>query len=237
MFGAISAGLGLASTILGNKSAKKQASAARDEAAANRSWQEYMSNTSIQRRMADLKAAGLNPLLAVANAGSGATTPSGSVSGAQANVQRFNASDIAALSNARLVAAQAKAQEQDNDLHEFRKEQLQLQNERERQGILNDVLIGELTKYKTLESRANAYLLEAKKHGVYMDIEKAKKELQILDFDINNIKNTELGQTIDFTKEAFSSPMKAIGSILGGVGFASSKALQGLLNLIKGDKK
>lgn len=48
----------------------------REQAQLNRDWQERMSNTAYQRAMADMKRAGLNPILAYTQGGR--TTPSGS---------------------------------------------------------------------------------------------------------------------------------------------------------------
>ena len=58
------------------QSAEKAMQFSAEEAQKNRDWQEKMSNTAYQRAIADLKAAGLNPILAYTQGG--ATTPSGS---------------------------------------------------------------------------------------------------------------------------------------------------------------
>jgi hypothetical protein len=208
---------GIVSTVLGNNSAKKEASK-------NREFQEEMSNTSISRRMADLRNAGLNPLLAVENASAGASTPSGS----QAQLNKIDPSWITALSTAKLQAEQAKtqraetkaievstrAQEQENSIFDVKADKLRIEAELQRQGILTQKTMQELNRAGSLEAKSRILVNQAHEQGIRMSTEEAKRKIQLLDVDLKFYNDNPDAKSAEKGAEMFRNPSSALGAVV-----------------------
>ena len=101
---------GIVGSIVSGIGGVVQNSANKDIAAENRAFQEQMSNTAYQRGMADMKAAGLNPILAYqkgpASSPTGATAVATNVG--EAMVNSFNNSARTAADNSRTEAETTK---------------------------------------------------------------------------------------------------------------------------------
>ena len=103
------AAFGQAASSLGNSALQffGNQKLARDQ----RDWMERMSSTAHQREVADLKAAGVNPVL-TAMGGSGASTPHA----APGSMDQPRADPVSAYQQARIVKAQSRNLEMDSRL-------------------------------------------------------------------------------------------------------------------------
>ena len=95
----------LASTGYNAYNAERQREFSAQEAAKQRSFEKEMSDTAVQRRMDDLRAAGMNPALAVDNA---ASTPAGAVAASSSAPKADTSAMVSSLGSLMKIAGDKK---------------------------------------------------------------------------------------------------------------------------------
>lgn len=198
--GLLSAGGGIAAGLFGQGRSI-------DMSREDRNWQQYMSNTAHQREMADLEAAGLNPILSAG--GSGASTPGGSTPGLE--------SLSGAVSKGMDTAIALKSQKKD-----FEYKDSQIGNTDA--DTQNKYAVGQLTKAQAESTKQNTVNAKLTTDSIKLQNELAK---QTLPAAIKKAKAegdwSEVNQIMGIIKTGTSSAAdlmggsltKALGSVLG----------------------
>lgn len=214
--GAIGSAIGgIASSVVGGLFNK-------GEAQNNRDWQEEMSNTSIQRRMEDLRAAGLNPLLAVNSASSGASTPAG----AQASIDTSGIHS--GINNGFQLALQAKQVEAEIDkkraetdatrdkmlTEELHRQNIALDNFAREKGLHTEELKQDYLRAQTDGERAKTLTEFARRNNINQDTANKLQEQLNTIFDLNvkkmNPALTREGLEDRHEAELYNNPTRAI---------------------------
>lgn len=192
--------------------------AARKEAASNRAFQSEMSSSSHQREVADLRAAGLNPILS-GTGGAGASTPSGAV----APVQDIGNTALSQASMLRLQRRQATL--------------LQEQATKERtQGILNNQLENESRSRQAVNvwdaatrfNQAATAQSEARMAAIDAEVAEAAKKGRLDQAKVDSSPEKAKARWIDMYSStaggAAQAAAKAASAVRGGAGVVARGA-------------
>lgn len=187
---AVAGGLGLIGGIMQNTANKKAATREME-------FQREMSNTAHQREVADLRAAGLNPVL---SANGGASTPSG------ASYQAENVIEPAVSS-----AMAARRLKEDIKNSEQQREVMQTQDGLNVAGQVTQASQDKLNKALTIKALEDAKLSS---NNARTSAANARLTEAMLPASLSkeSLENTEFGRMLRYSDRVFESLGKAFGS-------------------------
>lgn len=222
----IGAGISAAGGLLGNEmaSAGQAATNAQNKALfeENMQWQTEMSDTAMQRRVTDLKAAGLNPLLAVGEGG--ASTP-GIAQPTMQNPQAPMANIGSQLSSAASVAAQIRSTESQAALQTAQANQAQAAADKTNKEAGDEGLVDQTTRYyRMLGDLTSDQMLQTQNQT-----ELLASQIQRSDQAFTTEKIEQLVQGINLQTAA--ATQKALISIANSEAMAKRLGLPGLQNM------
>lgn len=208
--------------LTGEQTAMNQFNA--DEAQKQRDWEQQMSDTAYQRQVADMRAAGINPAMAMSSA-QGASTPSGSAAAAASGSgSSLSFSDLMQLMmmplQKKLLASQAKlANDQGEAALITAKANAQNAGTNERNAQTNERNAGtnerdaETRRYEA-ETRRMLKDIEERKTGIYEDMTEAQKKEIAERTAYIKLQREQLPEQLQVAKKnASSSEKQAIAAL------------------------